>query len=57
MDLFYIETYSVMLDIKLLILTFKVLFMRESTEGFEDKDNENVRVSKSIREKEKNINE
>ncbi|MDD6478626.1 MAG: exopolysaccharide biosynthesis polyprenyl glycosylphosphotransferase [Oscillospiraceae bacterium] len=53
MDLFYIETYSVMQDIKLLILTFKVLFMRESTEGFEESANENVKASKSIREREK----
>lgn len=56
MDLIYVETYSLLLDIKLLILTFKVLFMRESTEGFSDKANENVRASKSLKkesEKEK----
>lgn len=56
MDLIYIETYSLLLDIKLLILTFKVLFMRESTEGFSDKANENVRASTSLKkesEKEK----
>lgn len=33
MDLIYIESYSFWLDIKLLILTFKILFMKESTEG------------------------
>lgn len=33
MDLIYIESYSIWLDIKLLILTFKIIFMRESTEG------------------------
>ncbi len=33
MDLIYIESYSIWLDIKLLILTFKILFMKESTEG------------------------
>lgn len=56
MDLIYIETYSLLLDLKLLILTFKVLFMRESTEGFNEKANENVRASKSLKkesEKEK----
>lgn len=37
MDLIYIETYSVLLDIKLLILTLKILFMRESTEGVDNK--------------------
>lgn len=49
MDLIYVETYSLLLDIKLLILTFKVLFMRESTEGFSEKANENVRASKSFK--------
>ena len=49
MDLIYVETYSLILDIKLLILTFKVLFMRESTEGFSEKANENVRASKSLK--------
>lgn len=38
MDLIYIERYSFLLDIKLLILTVKILFMRESTEGFEEKN-------------------
>ncbi len=33
MDLIYIESYSFWLDIKLLILTFKILFMKDSTEG------------------------
>lgn len=49
MDLIYIETYSLLLDLKLLVLTFKVLFMRESTEGFNEKANENIRVSKSLK--------
>lgn len=49
MDLIYIETYSLLLDIKLLILTFKILFMRESTEGFTEKANENVKPSKSLK--------
>lgn len=40
MDLIYIETYSMLLDLKLFILTFKVLFMKESTEGFDEKANE-----------------
>ncbi len=49
MDLIYVETYSLLLDLKLLILTIKVLFMRESTEGFNEKANENVRASKSLK--------
>ena len=35
LDLFYIENYSVWLDIKLMLLTLKILFKPESTEGVE----------------------
>ena len=35
MDLIYIEQYSIFLDIKLLLMTIKILFMKESTEGFD----------------------
>lgn len=38
MDLIYIEQYSLLLDIKLIIMTIKILFMRESTEGFSDEE-------------------
>lgn len=54
MDLIYVETYSLLLDLKLLILTFKVLFMRESTEGFDEKANENVRASESLKKESEN---
>ncbi len=47
MDLIYIETYSFIQDIKLLILTVKVLFMKESTEGFDASANANVRPKKT----------
>lgn len=50
MDLIYIETYSILQDIKLLILTLKVLFMKESTEGFDASANKDVRASDSIKE-------
>lgn len=33
LDLMYIENYSFRLDLKLILMTVKVLFMRESTEG------------------------
>lgn len=35
LDLFYIENYSVWLDIKLMLLTLKILFTPDSTEGVE----------------------
>lgn len=50
MDLMYIETYSLLTDLKLMILTIKVLFMKESTEGFDASANKNVRASKSLKE-------
>lgn len=33
LDLTYIQNYSIMLDIKLMVQTVKILFMKESTEG------------------------
>ncbi len=38
MDLYYIEHYSFFEDIKLIVMTLKILFMRESTEGFTESD-------------------
>ncbi len=38
MDLYYIEHYSVLEDIKLIAMTVKILFLRESTEGFSEKE-------------------
>lgn len=35
LDLMYIENYSIFLDIKLIILTVRILLSKESTEGFE----------------------
>ena len=37
LDLLYIENYSILLDIKLIIETIRILFSKESTEGFESK--------------------
>lgn len=52
LDLMYIENQSLLLDLKLLLLTFKVIFKAESTEGFaEDKSkaiNEKAMKSKEI---------
>ena len=35
LDLMYIENYSFLLDIKLIFLTLRILFKKESTEGFD----------------------
>lgn len=37
MDLIYIQNYSVALDVKLIIMTVRILFSKESTEGFKEK--------------------
>ncbi len=55
MDLIYIERYSLLLDLKLLAMTIKILFMKESTEGFTDKDNKGVQKSKSIIQTEEDL--
>ncbi len=34
LDLMYIENYSILEDIKLILMTVKIMFMRESTAGF-----------------------
>lgn len=38
MDLIYIEKYSLVLDIKLIVMTIKILFQKESTEGFDEEE-------------------
>ncbi len=50
LDLMYIENQSLFLDIKLLLLTFKTMFQKESTEGFGEEKSEEMRVN--IREAE-----
>ena len=35
LDLMYIENYSLMLDIKLILMTIRIMFSKDSTEGFE----------------------
>lgn len=36
LDLFYIENYSLMLDIRLIFMTAKIFFQKETSEGIED---------------------
>ncbi len=37
LDLMYVQNYSILLDIKLILMTIKIIFMKESTEGFDEK--------------------
>lgn len=53
MDLIYIEQYSIFLDFKLLLMTIKILFMKESTEGFDKSANKGVRAAEKRKEDEK----
>ena len=36
LDLMYIQNYSILLDIEIIFKTVKILFMKESTEGFDE---------------------
>jgi len=42
LDLMYIENYSILLDIKLILMTIKVMFMKESTEGFTEEKSQSM---------------
>ena len=50
LDLMYIRNYSLFLDLKLLLLTPKILFMKESTEGVRQ---ENSQREEAMWQKEK----
>lgn len=38
LDMIYIENYSLLLDIKLILLTLRIMLSKDSTEGFEQKE-------------------
>ena len=51
LDLQYIEKQSILLDLKLILLTIKIMFVPESTEGFtEEKSAQMTEKTKSINE-------
>ena len=47
LDMMYIENYSLMLDIKLIILTLRIIFSKDSTEGI-DVAKENERLAEQL---------
>lgn len=51
LDLTYIENYSVWLDLKLMLLTLKILFKPESTEGVDSKQTTALKSGDSQEEK------
>ncbi len=62
LDLMYIENYSILLDIKLIILTLRIMLSKDSTEGFEKVEElENLKketleqVAKEAEEEEKEV--
>ena len=42
LDLMYIQNYSFLLDIKLILMTVKIMFMKESTEGFTKENSQKI---------------
>ena len=46
LDLMYIENYSFIQDIKLILMTARILFKKESTEGFDEKQKEEISGTK-----------
>jgi lipopolysaccharide/colanic/teichoic acid biosynthesis glycosyltransferase len=44
MDIAYIENYSLWLDIKLLMMTIKVLFQKENSEGVDNNQTTAIKV-------------
>ncbi len=37
LDLMYVQNYSILLDLKLIMMTIKIIFMKDSTDGFDEK--------------------
>ena len=38
----YIQNYSILLDLEIIFKTIKIMFMKESTEGFTEEDSEDI---------------
>jgi lipopolysaccharide/colanic/teichoic acid biosynthesis glycosyltransferase len=52
LDLYYIENYSFFLDIKLILMTIKIFFQKEVSEGVDDQQTNALKDS-SVKETEK----
>ena len=50
LDLMYIENYSLLLDIKLIILTLRIIFSKESTEGIDKQQENQGKIEELLRE-------
>ena len=42
LDLLYIENYSILTDIKLILMTVKIIFSKDSTEGVDENTDLNL---------------
>ena len=52
LDLMYIEHYSLVLDIKLILMTIRILFSKESTEGFDVAEENEQKLEQMLEEME-----
>ena len=50
LDLMYIENYSFLLDIKLIILTLRIIFSKESTEGIDKQREQQQKIEELLKE-------
>ena len=53
LDISYITNYSLMLDVQIILETIKVIFQKESTEGFSEEQKEKIQKKELKEEKEK----
>ena len=56
MDLLYIENYSLFLDVKLILTTIRIMFSKESTEGFEKVAENEELIKNLVVQDEKGVN-
>ncbi|MBQ8359100.1 MAG: sugar transferase, partial [Oscillospiraceae bacterium] len=50
LDLMYIENYSLMMDIKLIILTLRIIFSKDSTEGIDKQQEIQQKIEELLRQ-------